>query len=291
MPTQLTPEVVKLAYQLFFCRPPESQEMIDYSLGFGTLERLGEAFRNSLEFEITLDRRPRLVPADAPPLPPAWQTDDATATALLDRLRAVWRDAPAAPPADAGAVRDPHGDMQANELVACLLRAGMNPASLPRAFEFGCGGGRVLRHLAARFAEVAGCDLSPGRSAGVPGAAPIADLRFGMTAPFDVWYSHLVLQAFPPPLIGRILERALALLRPGGAAVFQVPTYTRGYGFDPGASPQANPMLDRHVLPQAAVFDIAAAAGCIPAEVFEDLAVPPHTLWRSTVFVLRKRGG
>jgi SAM-dependent methyltransferase len=289
MPETLTPEIVRIAYLLFFCRPPESQAVIDYSLGFGTLERLGEAFRNSVEFEITLDRRPRLVPADAPPLPVDWRVDDATALALLARLRAAWRGVPPGPPGDAGAVRDPSGEQQLAELLGCLHRARVDPARLAGVFEFGCGSGRVLRHLAAHFGGAEGCDLSPARLAG--NAVPVTDLSFGMRQPFDLWYSYLTLQSYPPPLIGRILARALGLLRPGGVAVFQLPTYARGYTFDPGAEPRADPSLDRHILPQVDVLDIADAAGCRIAEAFEDLAVPPHPFWRSTVYVMRKRGG
>lgn len=296
MDEKLTAEIVQLAYLMFFYRPPENEEVVRYALSFGTLGRLCEAFRNSLEFEMTLNRRPRLVRADAAPLVFDWRIDDAGALALLARLRAAWCDTPAGPPADAGAMRDPDGSMQADELLACLRRAGIDPAALPCAFVFGCGGGRVTRQLAARFATVAGCDLSPLRLAAAAGSGygpllPVEDLHFGMTEPFDLWYSYLVLQSYPPPLIARILQRAFALLRPGGAAVFQLPTYAYGYTLDLDAPPRAAPALDRHVLPQAAVFEIAATGGCAPAEVFDDLAVTPNTLWRSTVFVMRKHGG
>lgn len=294
MPEPLTPDIVRVAYKLFFCRPPENDAIVQWALGFGTLERLGEVFRNSVEFEFTLDRRPRLVSADAPPIDGVWLVDDATALALLARVRAAWQAAPPGLPADLGSHRDPSGEVQADGLLACVRRAGVDPATLADAFEFGCGSGRVLRHLAARFASAAGCDLSPPRLAAAAGAgalSPVADLRFGMAGPFDLWYSHLALQSFPPPLISRILQRALALLRPGGVAVFQLPTYAKGYGFSTDATPRADPALDRHMLPQPVVFAIAAAAGCLPAEAFDDLAVEPYPLWRSTVFVLRKPGG
>jgi SAM-dependent methyltransferase len=224
-----------------------------------------------------------------------WRIDDAAALALLAKVRTAWRDAPPGLPADLGAHRDPSGDVQTRQLDACVRRAGIDPTSLAAVFEFGCGGGRVLRHLAARFASAAGCDLSPLRLAAAgPGAGALSlvdDLRFGMSEPFDLWYSHLALQSLPPPLIARVLRRALALLRPGGLAVFQLPTYAKGYSFDPEAPSRADPAADRHMLPQRVVFDIASAEGCVPAEVFEDLAVEPYPLWRSSVFVLRKHGG
>lgn len=290
----LTKEIVEVAYFLFFGREPENEDVVRYSLSFGTLARLRNAFLNSLEFQMLLNRWPRLVPAGAPPLPLEWRCDDATVYAMLARLRDAWSDTPPGSPADAGAIRDPSGEGEAADLLACLRRAGIAPVPSWTAFAFGCGGGRVTRQLAASFAKVAGCDLSPLRLTAAKAAGPgmftrVDDLRFGMTGAFDLWYSYLTLQCYQPPLLGRILERALALLRPGGVAVFQLPTYGYGYSFNSAAAPRPDPSLERHVLPQAVVFDIALAAGCTPAEAFDDLAVVPNPLWRSTMFVLRKR--
>jgi SAM-dependent methyltransferase len=289
----VTEEAVRLAYLLFFGRPPENADVVRYALSYGTLDRVRDAFLNSQEFEFLLKRRPRLVRADAPPLDVAWQADDTAAQALLDRLRVAWAATPPGPPVDAGAEADATGAQQARDVIGCLRRVGVDPAALRRVFEFGCGSGRVARHLVRQFPEVAGCDPAPPRlaeaaRAGLSDLAGIDDLRLGMHAPFDLWYSFRALQCFPPALIARVLQRALALLRPGGAAIFQVPTYGYGYRFSPGAEPVADPALDRHVLPQPIVFGIAERAGCAPLEVFEDLAVAPNLLWRSTVFVLHK---
>jgi SAM-dependent methyltransferase len=286
---ELTAEVVRVAYNLFFGRAPESEDMVRYALSFGTLPRLREAFLNSLEFEMLLNRWPRLVRADAPRLALEWRVDESAARALLRRLRAAWAATPPGLPADAGAIRDPSGEIEAAELRACLDRADLDPAVPREHFVFGCASLRVARHLP----RATGCDLSPLRlAAGAREGAftLVSDLRLGMTRGFDIWYSHLTLQSYPPPLIARILARAFALLRPGGAAVFQLPTYAYGYQFDPLASPRADPMDDRHVLPQAVVFTLAAEAGCTPAEAFDDLSVTPNPLWRSTIFVIRKAG-
>lgn len=289
----LTRDTARLAFLLFLGRAPENEDVLRYAMSFGTLARLRAALLASDEFEFLLNRRARVVGADAPPLAVAWQTDDATARHLLARVRAVWADVPPGPLGDGGAGRDPDGSLRAGELLATLARNGLDPDRLPRGFQFGCADGRVGRHLRGRFAVWAGCDLAPLRlaaaeAAGLGELAPIDDPTLGMLAPFDLWYSHLTLQVLPPPLIARALARALRLLLPGGVAVFQLPTYGCGYRFDAAEAPRADPALERHVLPQPVVHALAAQAGCETLEVFEDLAVAPARLWRSSVFVLRK---
>ncbi|NWG73793.1 MAG: class I SAM-dependent methyltransferase [Rubrivivax sp.] len=45
--------------------------------------------------------------------------------------------------------------------LAFLARNGVDPARLHSVLEYGCGLGRVTRHLAERFARVVACDISP----------------------------------------------------------------------------------------------------------------------------------
>lgn len=293
MSQPLTAEIVRLAYLLYFGRLPEDEGVVEYTLRHGTLRRLRATFLASEEFQSLLGRQPRLIGPEAPALAVGTRADDRAADAWLQRLCRAWAGVPPGAPGDAGAARDPDGALQARELLATLRRNGIDPTGWPRAFEFGCAGGRVARHLLGTVGRVAGCDLSAMRRAeatraGLAEVAAISDLQLGMAAPFDLWFSHGALQVFPPALQARAVARALALLAPGGAAVFQAATYGRGYVFDPAAAPRADPGLERHVLPQAAVFALAADAGCEMLEVFEDLSVPPALLWRSSVFVLRK---
>jgi hypothetical protein len=113
-----------------------------------------------------------------------------------------------------------------------------------------------------------------------------------MTAPFELWFSRIVLQHNPPPIAAMILRRALGLLAPGGLAVFQVPTHAIGYRFrvaeyvnglgQPGG-------IEMHVLPQPVVFDIVRDCACEPREVLEDFSAGPSGSWNSTTFVVRKR--
>ena len=293
MDEPLTEEAVRLAYKFVLGRAVESEEMLRFALGYETVGRLRDAFLDSREFEHIQNLRPRLVPPGAPPLRVEWQADDAAALAMLADVRATWD---AAPPADGDGAR------QAADLAACLRRNHLPPPDTAHAFELGCGAGRITRHLAPLVGGLAAADASPvqlaaaQRMAAAAGLAnvtlrPADDLRFGMTEPFDLWYSYHALQHSPPPLAARVLARAFAMLRPGGVAVFQAITYAAGYSFATAASTRprpADPYDDKHVLPQPAVFELATEAGCAPVEVFDELSVAPSALWRSTLFVMRK---
>lgn len=86
-----------------------------------------------------------------------------------------------------------------------------------------------------------------------------------------------------------ILKRALSLLAPGGAAVFQVPTYSYGYEFKLREYLHNLPSgIEMHVLPQSKIFQIAREHACEVLEVREDEAVGNEHVWVSNQFVLRK---
>jgi hypothetical protein len=91
---------------------------------------------------------------------------------------------------------------------------------------------------------------------------------------FAFLYSFMVLQHNPPPMAKQLLRHLLGKLDRGGAGVFQVRTYLAGYRFDlrhylmaPPPDPQ---QFEMHVLPQAAVFEVIADAGCRVVQVRED---------------------
>jgi hypothetical protein len=52
--------------------------------------------------------------------------------------------------------------------------------------------------------------------------------------------------------------------------------------------PERGEDLPIHAFPQAAVFALAAEAGCMPVEVIEDSVIWPPLLCRSNSFVIRK---
>jgi SAM-dependent methyltransferase len=71
----------------------------------------------------------------------------------------------------------------------------------------------------------------------------------------DVFFSLIVLQHNPPPIIKYILDKCLAAVRPGGIAYFQVPTSPVGYSFKVDHYLASNaPEMEMHALPMHQVF-------------------------------------
>ena len=300
---------VDLAFRLLLGRSPAAAELADWIAA--PVDELRDRLMATDAFRAALPLH-----AVRPPMGPAsdiaWLVPQATAAALLDRVRARWT--------RLGQER-PHWSVNAREefqpqritsnlddfaatgqadlaiLLACLARHGVAPAALPRALDFGCGVGRVTAAMAGVFAHVSGCDVSEShltlareRCPGV-GFALVQPPGFGMDAPFDLWFSLLTLQHNPPPLIALILARMFARLSPGGIAVFQLPTWRAGYAFDADtylAKPEPADPIEIHVLPQPVVFALGHEAGCVPLEVQEDGAIWPPTACTSDRFVFRK---
>jgi SAM-dependent methyltransferase len=102
---------------------------------------------------------------------------------------------------------------------------------------------------------------------------------------FDVFFSIIVLQHNPPPIIVLAIEKILGKLRGGGIGYFQVPTYAPGYAFNAaaylekpewkGAGVGASAGGDdedpeMHVVPQHVLFDLIDTMGCRLLEIRED---------------------
>ena len=164
------------------------------------------------------------------------------------------------------------------------------------------GVGHVTPHLATTFRQVTAIDISATHlkmaehelarrgSSNVKLSLARAP-AFGMAEPFDLWFSHIILQHNPPPIIAMILRRAFKMLLPGGIAIFQVPTYARGYRFELAkhlAKTAAVGEIEMHCIPMPVVFQIAREAGLATLEVREDAAMGPPSAWLSNTFVLRK---
>lgn len=170
--------------------------------------------------------------------------------------------------------------------------------------DYGCGLGRTTLWLARRCAQVLAVDVSQAHldlarealaARGVTNVAfrllrsqqDLADLRG-----YDFFHSVLVLQHNPPPLIADILAAAFAGLNADGCAFFQVPTFGNGYSWHYDryiAETAPAQQMEMHVLPQSAVFALAARAGVVPLEVEPD-ACTGISDWLSNTFVFAKPG-
>ena len=173
--------------------------------------------------------------------------------------------------------------------------------------EYGCGVGRSTPTLARKFARIKAYDISRPHLALCKDRlnldfATNAELihisdfeSLNRLADYDLFYSCIVLQHNPPPLIAAILRQALRGLNPGGFGYFQVPTYSRGYSFeleryvtqlqDGSISTEA---MEMHLLPQETVFRIIAECGCSVLEVQPDYCVGSFDDWISNTFFVEK---
>lgn len=318
---ELTPEAVRLAYLLMLGREPESERAVASALAYRTVERLRAAVIASPEFQRKFPpagQAPALVALDAPENPVEWRVDPATAEALLAHIGASWTRLGAERPhwsvLSAARFLPEKIDQTSGEfyqsgrgdrdrLLAVLRRLGHAPDEFPVLFEFGCGLARVTPFLAESFERVVACDVSASHLAlarehlaGHPRVSlhQATPRDFGMEGGFDLWFSRLVLQHNPPPVMAMVLRRALALLNPGGIAHFQLPTYATGYRFATAdylaRLPADGGAIEMHVLPQPVIFEIAAQSGCEPLEVWQDRSAGAHDAWVSSVVTLRKRG-
>jgi SAM-dependent methyltransferase len=90
--------------------------------------------------------------------------------------------------------------------------------------------------------------------------------------PCDFFYSVIVLQHNPPPVILTLIRNALEALKPGGIALFQVPTYIVGYSFDlhDWLATDQTIHMEMHCVPQDAVMEAIFVSGCRLLSVRED---------------------
>jgi SAM-dependent methyltransferase len=169
--------------------------------------------------------------------------------------------------------------------------------------EFGCGVGRVTRLLARRFSKVLAFDVSaPHLQAASERikAENINNVEFITLAELsglnrlkniDLFFSLIVLQHNPPPIIADILEHACHGLNPGGIAFFQVPTYALDYTFnskDYFEGSYKKTEMEMHFIPQREIFDILKKSRAVPLEVLQDGWVGNYDRWISNTFLVRK---
>jgi len=172
-------------------------------------------------------------------------------------------------------------------LASTAARCGVELSRKMTCFELGCGLGRSTIWLADVFGQVIGADISrphlrhAEQTARRLGKRNISFLHVDKPdaitrAPeFDVYFSIIVLQHNPPPIIYKILHTALSKLRLGGLAYFQVPTYRQGYHFRIAEYLGSENQLgtpEMHVLPQPDLYALFHELGCGLLEVREDSA-------------------
>jgi SAM-dependent methyltransferase len=194
------------------------------------------------------------------------------------------------------------GESEVELLRSELAGLGLRPAGHACCVELGCGVGRVTRYLAGLADHLYGFDISQSHLAlardymsksGV-GNVTLAQVTEPEAIAFprcDLFYSRIVLQHNPPPVIRFMLRRMLASLSPGGIAVFQLPTFIEGYSFHLADYLAGMDRLDNqelHALPQRAVFDAIREADCDLVSMIQDNSLSKINQV-SNRFVVQKR--
>jgi len=191
------------------------------------------------------------------------------------------------------------GENEVKEIEAILKRHNVNIKEVKTAVEYGCGVGRVTVPLSKRVSSMHAYDISrPHLNYAKEHAnEERATIDFhlvsdplGKLQPCDLFYSRIVFQHNPPPIILQLIKNALESLNPGGIAIFQVPTYIKGYEFRLQEWMKTDHALDMqmHCIPQTAVLKLTESTECELLEFREDnwCGDPQHYL--SNTFVVKK---
>lgn len=192
------------------------------------------------------------------------------------------------------------GQHDLERLGSWLRRAGLKEKTNGVCVEYGCGVGRVTEWLARRYRKVRAFDISKSHidaaqrrfaSKGVKNVEFVhvkgpADLD--ALGRCDMFFSTLVLQHNPPPIIRSILKVALRGLNRSGIAFFQVPTYMADYRFNAREyvdMKRDGAFMEMHCIPQSEVFQLLQEANCILREVQPDGFIGNHGIWISNTFL------
>ncbi len=181
---------------------------------------------------------------------------------------------------------------------AFFSRNGQTLSDIQSVMEFGCGVGRETTVLASRFRRIVGVDVSAAHLALAQQATSrhrqsnvdfiqLASIDAVAALPeCDLLYSMIVLQHNPPPVMLEILSQLFDRLRPGGYALFQLPTFWKGYSFSWQAQLALSDSLamEKHVLPQAAIYALMRRCDLDLLEVHEDRAVGDPDIISNTFF-------
>jgi SAM-dependent methyltransferase len=315
-------EDVRAAYRLILGRDPENEEVLeDHALKARSLEDLVKAFLCSPEFRDIRCAQSAPKPLDWPPIEVEVDADNTQLSSMMTHIQANWHQLGLSDPHWSVITHDSFrssnisdtviqfyegGKHDVERLQRIAERSGIGLTRFTRCFELGCGVGRVTIWLAGLFERVVAADISPAHlvlarhaldrvERGNVDLVHLDSLSAFESLPeFDLFFSVIVLQHNPPPLIAALLKAALNKLRPGGVAFFQVPTYRLNYRFQVdeylrSASPTGG--MEMHVIPQYVLFDILDRSGCHLLECREDQSTGDHRMISNSFFVRKQLDG
>jgi 2-polyprenyl-3-methyl-5-hydroxy-6-metoxy-1,4-benzoquinol methylase len=307
------------AYRVFLGREPENERVLRDHCRARDLHTLCETFLASPEFQLragTAAVRPSLPPVFMPRLAVETTSDPDDLRELWARTRRAWEKLGERRPYHSVLTDERYAPEKFDEFEPEFWQSGEDEAAQLAGYladirsarladavvlDFGCGVGRVTIPLARMARSVVGYDISE-RHLGIARARASAlgldNVRLfaigeGLPTALercDVFFSRIVLQHNPPPVIDHVLRTLIRALNPGGIGVFQVPTYFVGYQFSVRGALRAPQKLDidMHCYPQPELFALIAREGARMLEMREDDAPGRRDLFVSNTFVLTK---
>ena len=322
--TRVVEDAVTALYRELLRREPDPQGLADHAERWRTSGPAAvlRAFLNSAEFNKQFRNAvpPSIALNFGPPMAVEATVPEADLAAIWAHVAQVWSGLGETDPLwsvmtderfrnDAkpsrALVQEFHdsGESDLTYCLAFLARAGLDTAAFRTVAEYGCGVGRVTRFLAGRFGRVRAFDISAPHLAAARAYLAGNDLanvdfvhvrtRDDLAAlqGVDLFFSLIVLQHNPPPVILDILDRAFAGLNPGGVAFFQVPTYNAAYAFTLERywhDTATRNEIEMHFVPQSAILEVAARHGVQLIETRQDHCVGTYDRWISNTFLMRK---
>ncbi len=321
-PPKITEGDVRMAYRLILGREAESDAVVKAMVASGyTLPELRQRFLQSDEFRgkaSSFPLTPSAKPLAWPPMSVEVDVSNDVLEKMLKHIEANWQILGETEPHWSVLTQDVYkasnvsGNVESfygtgnRSLLKFKTAAERCGAALPSdgvCFELGCGVGRVTLALSKAFAKVIGGDISQAHLRIAQetitnlGHDNVEYVHLGTIGAlsrlpnFDGFFSLIVLQHNPPPVMKLLLSIILRKLNRGGLAYFQVPTYQLNYSFNSEAYMSklaTNGAMEVHILPQTEVFRIIREADCEVLEVREDDSTrSPHVI--SNAFLTRKR--
>lgn len=319
----VTRDEVIYAFRLLLGREPESEAVIEHFLPTPNWANLREVFLNCAEFKVKsdpgagIDVSTDYINALADKIDV--EISEPHFARLIAHVQASWETLGREQP-HWSVLTNPRflpgniennvdsfyetGESSVQILEKAAARAGKELSSDWSCFELGCGVGRVTSRLVKRFKHVLAADISYPhlaiasehlKTAGVENVdfLQMKSLEtLESLEPFDIFYSVIVLQHNPPPLIFRMLQLILAKVRTGGCVYFQVPVASPNYRFsiDEYLSKidRGEGKMEMHMLPQVYLFRLLDEQGFRLLDFQRDNSTGPgfHSV---TVFAERMR--
>jgi SAM-dependent methyltransferase len=295
------------AFRLILGREPESDTVIEANMGVSSLKDLRTRFIASAEFRSKIQSTVDTGSSNAvgrfrlsKPLKVEVTAPDKEFALLLERVQKSWSMLGEEKPHWSVLTNTAYEPSSIDENIETFYRSGAHSLRLYQSaveraflqhkasstcFELGCGVGRITEHLANTFERVVAADVSAphlalARERMEKLSVENVDFRLlskltdlADVQDFDTFFSLIVLQHNPPPVIYKMLDLIFEKLNPGGLAFFQVPVYCEGYSFavEPYLSQDRALGMEMHLIPEKNLFELMKKHDLDVLEVYEDM--------------------